>query len=82
MSVIYLDGQRAGASVMSKLSPDTIASVSVLKDGDIARQLGPDEARLGVLFITTKTGQRTHRVRAFNRRLARLRRAQVRAASA
>ncbi|GAA4502230.1 hypothetical protein GCM10023172_25300 [Hymenobacter ginsengisoli] len=79
LSVIYLDGQRADTIALAKLNPDDIASVSVLKDGAIARQLGPDETRLGVLFITSKANEHSHRVRAFNRRLARLKQAEAQA---
>ena len=81
VSVIYLDGQRRDSTILAKINPATIASIDALKDSAIARQLGPDEARLGVVFITTKAGQHTHRVRAFNKRLARLKLAQPPAAS-
>jgi outer membrane receptor protein involved in Fe transport len=75
LAVLYLDGQRRDSTVFATLNPNAIASVEVLKTGTIARQLGPDEARRGIIFITTKAGQHTRRVRAFNRRLARLGRA-------
>ena len=74
LPVLYLDGQRRDSTVFATLNPNDIARVEVTKTA-IARQLGPEEARRGVLFITTKAGQHTHRVRAFNRRLARLGRA-------
>jgi hypothetical protein len=80
LAVFYLDGQRRDSTRLSRLNPDDIASIDVLKDGALARQLGPDEARLGVIFITTKAGQHTHRVRAFNKRLVRLQQAEPTAA--
>jgi hypothetical protein len=73
--VFYLDGQRHDSIAFATLNPDAVASVEVPKTGDIARQLGPDEGQRGVIFITTKAGQHTRQVRAFNRRLARLGRA-------
>ncbi len=68
LAVIYLDGQRRDSTALGDLNPDDIAAISILKP-DVARQLGPDEARLGVLVVTTKAGARTHSVRAFNQRL-------------
>jgi hypothetical protein len=76
-AVVYIDGKRQNDSILGTLNPNDIASVGVLKDGSFAQQMGPDEARLGVLFVTTKAGEHTHQVRAFNRRLVRLRRAQT-----
>jgi len=73
--VFYLDGQRCDSLPLATLNPGDVASVEVPKTGAIARQLGPNEAQRGVIFITTKAGQHTRRVRAFNRRLARLGRA-------
>ena len=71
LAVIYLDGQRRDSTVLMRLNPNDIATVSVVKS-DLARWLGPEEARRGVLFITTKAGEHTHAVRAFNRRLDKL----------
>jgi len=73
--IFYLNGQRCDSLPLITLNPGDIASVEVPKTGAIARQLGPDEAQRGVIFITTKAGQHTRRVRAFRRRLARLERA-------
>ncbi|WP_305018371.1 TonB-dependent receptor plug domain-containing protein [Hymenobacter cheonanensis] len=72
-SVIYLDGRRLDSTRLASLNPGDIASIEVLK-APVARQLGPDEARLGVLAITTKAGQHGRAVRRFGRRLARLKR--------
>jgi hypothetical protein len=71
-SVIYLDGQRRDSTTLARLSPDDIATVSVLK-ADVARRLGPAEAQRGVIIITTKAGEHTRAVRAFDKRLNKLR---------
>ena len=76
LAVIYLDGQRRDSTALGSLNPNDIASVSVVKAAT-ARLLGPDEARLGVLIITTKAGQHTRAVRAFTKRLAKLARTQA-----
>lgn len=70
-SVIYLDGHRRDSTTLAKLHPDDIATISVLK-ANVARRLGPAEAQRGVIIITTKTGQHTHAVRAFDKRLRKL----------
>ncbi|MDJ0364472.1 hypothetical protein QMK33_04855 [Hymenobacter sp. H14-R3] len=70
-SVIYLDGQRLDSTALLAVSPSDIATISVMR-AETARQLGPDEARLGVLVITTKAGKRKHSVRAFDKRLRKL----------
>ncbi|GAB3635150.1 hypothetical protein GCM10027422_07400 [Hymenobacter arcticus] len=72
LAVIYVDGQRRDSTKLADLNPNDIATVSILK-ADAARQLGPDEARLGVVVITTKAGQHRHSTRAFDKRLRKLR---------
>lgn len=73
--VFYLDGHRCDSTAFATLNPSDIASIEGPKSGLVARRLGPDEAQWGVIFITTKAGQHTRRVRAFRRRLDRLARA-------
>jgi hypothetical protein len=76
--VFYLDGQRLDSIAGTKVNPSDIQGISLLTSDKayVARLLGPEEGRRGVVFITTKAGQHTRAVHAFNQRLIRLSRRQ------
>ena len=51
--LIFIDGIKAADDAMSRLDPNTIESISVLKDATSVKLYG-DEGRSGVILITTK----------------------------
>jgi TonB family protein len=51
--LIYVDGIKAASNVMTQLDPQTIESISVLKDPAASLSYGPD-AKNGVILITLK----------------------------
>ena len=64
--VYYLDGEQLDTAAIPQLNPDDITSIAVLRDEaaeHVAKGLKPTEAARGVLFITTKAGERKRRVR-------------------
>ncbi|WP_223652901.1 TonB-dependent receptor [Hymenobacter psoromatis] len=67
----YVDGQRFDSTALGIINPNDIESIDILK-GAKALQLAPDGGQWGVVIITTKAGQHTRAVRAFNRRLKQL----------
>ena len=51
--LVFIDGIKAADDAMSRLDPNTIESISVLKDATSVKLYG-DEGRSGVILITTK----------------------------
>jgi len=51
--LFFLDSVRAGKEVLSKLNPNDIAMVMVLKDSNAIRAAGPEGVN-GAIYITTK----------------------------
>lgn len=75
LPVLYVDGQRRDSTAFASLNPHDIARVEVMKGdaaGRVSSGLGPDEAQRGVLFVTTKAGEHSPAVGAFNQRLSEL----------
>lgn len=70
-ALVYINGQLSNDSALARLNPDDVAAIMVLKESD-TRKLNPDTVQAGSLLITTKAGEHTHAVRAFNRRLAKM----------
>ena len=51
--LVFIDGIKAADDAMSRIDPNTIESISVLKDATSVKLYG-DEGRSGVILITTK----------------------------
>lgn len=68
---VYVNGQLIDDAALAHINPDDIAAIRVVSAPN-ARKLHPDAVQAGALIITTKAGEHTHAVRAFNRRLARM----------
>lgn len=51
--LVFIDGIKAADDAMSRIDPNTIESISVLKDATSVKLYG-DEGRNGVILITTK----------------------------
>lgn len=63
----YVDGKVAANDAISKINPDEIASITVLKDAAQLQTLGPIAAG-GAVLITTKTNANSPDVLVFNKR--------------
>jgi hypothetical protein len=63
----YVDGKLASSDAFSKINPDEIASMSVLKDAVQLQALGQASTE-GAVLITTKANANSPAVLAFNKR--------------
>ena len=68
--IVYVNGQRLDFGDLSKLNPDDIANVSVVKEA-AALSLTPDAVG-GAILVTTKGHEQDPAVRTFNARVDRL----------
>lgn len=64
----YVDGQPTSQVEMSKIAPDDIQSIDVLKGAQARQQLGLAAREEGAVLITTKAGASSPAVMAFNQR--------------
>jgi hypothetical protein len=70
-ATIYIDGKRKTNAALTKLNPDDIADIKVIKHG-FGSLLKPARKQAGALVITTKAGQNTQAVHRFRKRMAKL----------
>ena len=70
-AAIYIDGKRKNDAALTKLNPDDIAAITVMKHG-FGSLLKPAKKQVGALVITTKAGQSNQAVQRFNKRVAKL----------
>jgi hypothetical protein len=70
-AAIYIDGKRKNDAALTKLNPDDIADIAVMKLG-FGSLLKPARRQVGALVITTKAGQNTQAVQRFNKRVAKM----------
>ncbi|RZK46053.1 MAG: hypothetical protein EOO59_19940, partial [Hymenobacter sp.] len=64
----YLDGQKVGPDVLTKLNPEEISYINVIK-GPEQQQLFGNSPAEGTIVVTTKTNANTPTVLAFNQRI-------------
>lgn len=64
----YVDGQKAGSDALTKIAPSDISSMNVIKGADQQQLFGAAPAG-GTVVITTKAGESSPEVVAFNNRI-------------